>query len=202
MIRKFGYKVTLLSAIFFQTLGLLLCLSARENLLFVIVRAIQGFGEGTITVGIFTGYSLFIPDERSRARAIASFSFAWLAVSFVTPLAYKVLPNGAGQPWRSIFGMLIVLSVISFGFIAVGIGRQSAYSEKLSLDNRGLLTLGVCAICLGILCQGVPLWPTWWQYASLIPWTFAALFITRLVLRGKMTIVPEDSAKLRNVLFN
>ncbi|MGW2588399.1 hypothetical protein ACWCYZ_45430, partial [Streptomyces virginiae] len=88
-----GFVPLFLQATAVQLAGLAVCATAAGNAAFVLGRALQGLGEGAITVLAFLALTRFTHTETARARALAGLSVAWLLASALSPAALLVLPG-------------------------------------------------------------------------------------------------------------
>jgi MFS family permease len=145
-----------------QVLGLLVCLLALENISFVVGRVLQGAGEGSLTVLIFFALTQFPTTDRTKSKALAGFSIAWLVPSLLSPVLFVFLPAQAA--WRPVLAMLIVLSITSVATVSAG--RRAIRSRpvappevKAGVSARQTTALIAGALLIGgysLVAQAIP----------------------------------------------
>jgi MFS family permease len=175
---------TLLTVV--QVSGLLLCRLATGNVQFLVGRALQGAGEGGLTVGIVFALTQLVRDGRRRQTALAGISVAWLSASALTPAVLMMLPER--QAWRATMDILIVLASLSVLLLWAGravaphgtevaVGKEGNGEAGEQVKLTGTLLLAGAAVAVGAFSQTI----------ALIPWKGAAA-VTGLLLGAALTI--------------
>lgn len=188
-----------LSASVVQAAGLLLCGGASAEWVFIAGRAIQGFGEGAITVAIFFAFTQFVEEPAARARALASISLAWLGSAVLAPLVYWVLPQGM---WRPVFLILVILSVVSL-LLVVASFRHAFPAVRpgsviIGRTNKLPAWLVVSAIILFTFSQIVSTWSS--PVIAVGVGLVVLVGVTYLLLSGHLGLRATMSSKMLSVL--
>ncbi|GAA0932451.1 MFS transporter [Streptomyces thermoalcalitolerans] len=162
--------------------GLLLAGTAGAMWVFILGRAVQGFGGGLVIVALYVvvgrAYS-----ERLRPSIMAAFAAAWVVPSIVGPLASGAVTEHIG--WRWVFIGIPVLVVLPLAVALPQIRRRASGpvgepgAEQASFDLRRVrLALGV-SVGAGLLqyaAQDL-------QWLSLLPGAAGAALLVPSVLR-------------------
>ncbi|MFE6360101.1 MFS transporter [Streptomyces sp. NPDC057806] len=124
--------------------GLLLAGTATVMWVFVLGRAVQGFGGGLVIVGLYVVIGRAYPD-RLRPAIVAAFAASWVVPSIVGPLASGVVTEQLG--WRWVFLGIPVLVVFPLALALPQIRRRAAgpvAGTAPALDRRRIrLALGI-----------------------------------------------------------
>lgn len=110
-----GPRGPLLSGVMTFVAGLLLAGLATSMPMFVLGRAVQGFGAGLVIVALYVVVGRAYP-ERLRPRAFAAMSAAWVLPSIVGPVAAGWVSGHLG--WRWVFlgiAPLVVPALVLIG---------------------------------------------------------------------------------------
>ncbi|WP_330266599.1 MFS transporter [Streptomyces griseorubiginosus] len=103
--------------------GLLLSGTAGAMWLFILGRAVQGFGGGLVIVALYVVVGRAYP-ERLRPAIMAAFAAGWVVPSVVGPLAAGAVTEHLG--WRWVFVGIPVLVVFPLGLALPQIRRRAA----------------------------------------------------------------------------
>ncbi|MEW2495969.1 MFS transporter [Streptomyces nodosus] len=103
--------------------GLLLSGTAGSMWLFILGRAVQGFGGGLVIVALYVVVGRAYP-ERLRPAIMAAFAASWVVPSVVGPLAAGAVTEHLG--WRWVFTGIPVLVVFPLALALPQIRRRAA----------------------------------------------------------------------------
>ncbi|MEU0439928.1 MULTISPECIES: MFS transporter [unclassified Streptomyces] len=103
--------------------GLLLAGTAGAMWVFVLGRAVQGFGGGLVIVALYVVVGRAYP-ERLRPAIMAAFAASWVVPSIVGPLAAGAVTEHLG--WRWVFVGIPVLVVLPMALALPQIRRRAA----------------------------------------------------------------------------
>lgn len=103
--------------------GLLLSGTAGAMWLFILGRAVQGFGGGLVIVALYVVVGRAYP-ERLRPAIMAAFAAGWVVPSIVGPLAAGAVTEHLG--WRWVFVGIPVLVVFPLALALPQIRRRAA----------------------------------------------------------------------------
>ncbi|MFF1721107.1 MFS transporter [Streptomyces sviceus] len=126
--------------------GLLLSGTAGAMWLFILGRAVQGFGGGLVIVALYVVVGRAYP-ERLRPAIMAAFAAGWVVPSIVGPLAAGAVTEHLG--WRWVFVGIPVLVVFPLVLALPQIRRRAAgpvdgTDGQASFDRRRIrLALGI-----------------------------------------------------------
>jgi MFS family permease len=128
--------------------GLLLAGTAGAMWLFIVGRAVQGFGGGLVIVALYVVVGRAYP-ERLRPAIMAAFAASWVVPSIVGPLASGAVTEHLG--WRWVFVGIPVLVVFPLALALPQIRRRAAGpvgggegESAASFDGRRIrLALGI-----------------------------------------------------------
>ncbi|MGC0340361.1 MFS transporter [Streptomyces sp. SLBN-8D4] len=126
--------------------GLLLSGTAGAMWLFILGRAVQGFGGGLVIVALYVVVGRAYP-ERLRPAIMAAFAAGWVVPSIVGPLAAGAVTEHLG--WRWVFVGIPVLVVFPLVLALPQIRRRAggpvdAIAGRASFDRRRIrLALGI-----------------------------------------------------------
>ncbi|MFJ6730290.1 MFS transporter [Streptomyces sp. NPDC091281] len=143
--------------------GLVLSGTAGAMWLFILGRAVQGFGGGLVIVALYVVVGRAYP-ERLRPAIMAAFAASWVVPSVVGPLAAGAVTERLG--WRWVFLGTPVLVLLPLALALPQIRRRAGGPVKggagASVDRRRI------RLALGISCGAGLL-----QYAAqdLRPWS-------------------------------
>ncbi|MFD3541231.1 MFS transporter [Streptomyces sp. NPDC058662] len=128
--------------------GLVLSGTAGAMWVFVLGRAVQGFGGGLVIVALYVVVSRAY-DERLRPAIMAAFAASWVVPSIVGPLASGTVTEHLG--WRWVFLGIPVLVVVPLVLALPAIRRTASgpvdpSAPPVALDRRRIrLALAVSA---------------------------------------------------------
>ncbi|MFJ3924940.1 MFS transporter [Streptomyces sp. NPDC090022] len=126
--------------------GLVLAGTAGAMWVFLIGRAVQGFGGGLVIVALYVVVSRAY-DERLRPAIMAAFAAGWLVPSIVGPLASGTVTEHLG--WRWVFLAIPVLVVVPLAVALPAIRRTASGpvdpgAPPVPFDRRRIrLALGI-----------------------------------------------------------
>ncbi|QIJ62992.1 MFS transporter [Streptomyces sp. JB150] len=126
--------------------GLLLSGTAGAMWLFILGRAVQGFGGGLVIVALYVVVGRAYP-ERLRPAIMAAFAAGWVVPSIVGPLAAGTVTEHLG--WRWVFVGIPVLVVFPLALALPQIRRRAGgpvdgSKDAASFDARRIrLALGI-----------------------------------------------------------
>ncbi|MEV5321066.1 MFS transporter [Streptomyces sp. NPDC052687] len=126
--------------------GLLLSGTAGVMWLFILGRAVQGFGGGLVIVALYVVVGRAYP-ERLRPAIMAAFAAGWVVPSIVGPLAAGAVTEQLG--WRWVFVGIPVLVVFPLALALPQIRRRAGgpvdgSKDAASFDARRIrLALGI-----------------------------------------------------------
>ncbi|MCD7444260.1 MFS transporter [Streptomyces lincolnensis] len=126
--------------------GLLLSGTAGVMWLFILGRAVQGFGGGLVIVALYVVVGRVYP-ERLRPAIMAAFAASWVVPSIVGPLASGAVTEHLG--WRWVFVGIPVLVVFPLALALPQIRRRASgavdgSAGSASFDRRRIrLALGI-----------------------------------------------------------
>ncbi|MEU9924541.1 MFS transporter [Streptomyces griseoluteus] len=103
--------------------GLVVSGTAQAMWVFILGRAVQGFGGGLVIVAVYVVVGRAYP-ERLRPAIMAGFAAAWVVPSIVGPLASGAVAEHLG--WRWVFLGIPVLVVLPLGLALPQIRRRAA----------------------------------------------------------------------------
>lgn len=114
--------------------GLLLSGTASSMPVFVLGRAVQGFGGGLVIVALYVVVGLAYP-ERLRPAVMASFSASWVVPSIVGPLVSGTVTEQLG--WRWVFLSIPALVVLPVAVMLPALRRTATQpSPAARMDGR------------------------------------------------------------------
>ncbi|MGW3409761.1 MFS transporter [Streptomyces sp. NPDC000888] len=162
--------------------GLLLCGTAGAMWLFILGRAVQGFGGGLVIVALYVVVGRAYP-ERLRPSIMAAFAASWVIPSVVGPLAAGAVTEHLG--WRWVFIGIPVLVFLPLGLALPQIRRRTSSPEegaerkgRVPFDRRRIrLALGIS--CGAGILQYAAQDLTWF---SLVPAVVGAALLVPAVL--------------------
>jgi MFS family permease len=141
-----GPLASLTAGISAFAVGLLLCGTAGAMWLFILGRAVQGFGGGLVIVALYVVVGRAYP-ERLRPSIMAAFAASWVIPSVVGPLAAGAVTEHLG--WRWVFIGIPVLVVLPLALALPQIRRRTSSPEgkgkgRVPFDRRRIrLALGI-----------------------------------------------------------
>ncbi|CAL9514544.1 hypothetical protein SUDANB6_03716 [Streptomyces sp. enrichment culture] len=163
--------------------GLLLSGTAGAMWLFILGRAVQGFGGGLVIVALYVVVGRAYP-ERLRPAIMAAFAAGWIVPSIVGPLASGAVTEHLG--WRWVFVGIPVLVVLPLALALPQIRSRAAgpvpeadgRDRPASFDRRRIrLALGV-SLGAGLLQYGAQDL----RWLSLLPGAAGAALLVPAVL--------------------
>ncbi|NXY95121.1 MFS transporter [Streptomyces sp. BR123] len=160
--------------------GLVLAGTATAMWVFVLGRAVQGFGGGLVIVALYVVVSRAY-EERLRPAIMAAFAASWVVPSIVGPLAAGTVTEHLG--WRWVFLGIPVLVVVPLAVALPAIRRTAAGpvdpdAPPVAFDRRRIrLAFGI-SLGAGLL-QYAAQDLRWW---SLLPGAVGAGLLVPAVL--------------------
>ncbi|MCF3129861.1 MFS transporter [Streptomyces olivochromogenes] len=159
--------------------GLVVAGTAGTMWVFIVGRAVQGFGGGLVIVALYVIVGRAYP-ERLRPAILAAFAAGWVVPSIVGPLAAGAVTEHLG--WRWVFLGIPVLVVFPLALALPQIRRRAAGPVKVAqtggFDRRRIrLALGI-SLGAGLLqyaAQDL-------RWASLLPGVAGAALLVPAVL--------------------
>ncbi|MGG8408453.1 MFS transporter, partial [Streptomyces sp. 12297] len=170
--------------------GLLLSGTAVTMWLFVLGRAVQGFGGGLVIVALYVVVSRAY-DERLRPAIMAAFAASWVIPSVVGPLVAGTVTEHIG--WRWVFLGLPVLVVFPLALALPAIRRTASgpadpEAPPVPFDRRRIrLALGISlgAALLQYGAQDL-------RWLSLVP-ALAGLALLVPAVTGANSLMPKGT---------
>ncbi|MGW7496342.1 MFS transporter [Streptomyces luteogriseus] len=114
--------------------GLLLSGTAGSMWVFILGRAVQGFGGGLVIVALYVVVGRAYP-ERLRPAIMAAFAASWVLPSIVGPLAAGTVTEQLG--WRWVFVGIPVLVVFPLALALPQIRRRAAGPAERTAAESG-----------------------------------------------------------------
>ncbi|MFJ9648073.1 MFS transporter [Streptomyces sp. NPDC004244] len=174
--------------------GLVLAGTATAMWVFVLGRAVQGFGGGLVIVALYVVVSRAY-EERLRPAIMAAFAASWVVPSIVGPLAAGTVTEHLG--WRWVFLGIPVLVVVPLAVALPAIRRTASGpvdpdAPPVAFDRRRIrLALGI-SLGAGLL-QYAAQDLRWW---SLVPGAVGAGLLVPAVLG----LLPRGTYRARRGL--
>ncbi|MFD7560835.1 MFS transporter [Streptomyces sp. NPDC059835] len=172
--------------------GLVCSGTAQVMGVFVVGRAVQGFGGGLVIVALYVVVSRAY-EERLRPAIMAAFAASWVVPSIVGPLASGTVTEHLG--WRWVFLGIPVLVVVPLCVALPAIRRTASGpvgGEPVAFDRRRIrLALGI-SLGAGLL-QYAAQDLEWW---SLVPGAVGAALLVPAVLG----LLPRGTYRARRGL--
>ncbi|MGI1679800.1 MAG: Bcr/CflA family efflux MFS transporter [Cellvibrionaceae bacterium] len=147
----YGRRFAIFCGLGCYILGALLCATAQSIEVFLLARALQGTGSAAISVTVPT----IVKDRFSGAVYTRTVGFIMMVMSIaplIAPMAGTVVFYFGG--WRSIFYVLVVLSVICALLFNLIISESSHVASRTPLNLKNLFknysTLFSDRYCLGL----------------------------------------------------
>ena len=142
-----GPATTLVGGLGVFAAGLVVDGSAPDMGVFLLGRALQGFGAGWFIVAIYVLVARVFPEER-RSRVFAVMSSAWVVPSVVGPVFAGAVTASVG--WRWVFLGIAPLAALGAAMLApvvrtAGGGTDDATARRLSTRGALLLAAGLAA---------------------------------------------------------
>ncbi|MGH1470633.1 MAG: Bcr/CflA family efflux MFS transporter [Cellvibrionaceae bacterium] len=158
----YGRRFAIFCGLGCYVLGALLCATAQSIEVFLLARALQGTGSAAISVTV----PAIVKDKFSGAVYTRTVGFIMMVMSIaplIAPMAGTVVFYFGG--WRSIFYVLVVLSVVCALLFNVIISESSASESRTPLNLKNLFKnysmlfsdrycLGL-AMCVGFMLSGL-----------------------------------------------
>lgn len=194
----FEVKRVFLAAIFFFELGSLLCTVAPVSAIFILGRAIAGFGGSGISMGAGTIMIYSFPLHKRP--------FWGGIIAFVQTLAMVAAPLLGGVlidrfSWRACFGINLPIGVLNFGLTAYYFHNPTTNPDTalpLKQKVKRMDLIGTFFFVPGIVCLLIAL--QWggirygWQNAKLI--TFLVLFAVLISIFCCIQYKEQENAAL------
>ncbi|MFE9879652.1 MFS transporter [Streptomyces sp. NPDC005784] len=147
-----GPLVSLASGIGAFAAGLLLSGTADGMWMFILGRAVQGFGGGLVIVALYVVVGRAYP-ERLRPSIMAAFAAAWVVPSVVGPLAAGAVTEHLG--WRWVFLGIPALVGVPLALALPQIRRRASghagAGDRAPLDRRRIRLAFAIALGAGLL---------------------------------------------------
>jgi MFS family permease len=154
-----GYPLPFLAGLVLFVTGMALAGAATSAVLFLVARAVQGFGAGASIVALLVMIARVYPVQ-VRPKAFAAVSAAWVVPAMVGPAVAGFV--GAQWGWRNVFFGIIPLVVPALVMLvpALRMGSGSATDEEPARGPRSrplAMTLAATATAggAGVLLYGV-----------------------------------------------
>ncbi|MFE7902852.1 MFS transporter [Streptomyces sp. NPDC057424] len=131
--------------------GLLLSGTAGTMWVFILGRAVQGFGGGLVIVALYVVVGRVYP-ERLRPAIMAAFAASWVLPSIVGPLAAGTVTEQLG--WRWVFVGIPVLVVFPLALALPQIRRRASAppdNQPASFDRRRIRLALAVSLGAGLL---------------------------------------------------
>ncbi|MFF7972843.1 MFS transporter [Streptomyces sp. NPDC007905] len=133
--------------------GLVVAGTAQAMWVFILGRAVQGFGGGLVIVALYVIVGRAYP-ERLRPAIMAAFAAGWVVPSIVGPLASGAVTEHLG--WRWVFLGIPVLVVFPLALALPQIGRRAAgpvpgAGGSASFDRRRIRLALAISLGAGLL---------------------------------------------------
>lgn len=180
-----GPRRPLLTGIAVFGAGLLVAGIAPTMAVFVLGRAVQGFGGGMIVVSVYVLIAE-VYEERLRPRMFAALSAAWVLPSLVGPVLAGLLTQHL--TWRLVFLMIAPFVVISLALILPALRRLPAQDRPPARAGRWPIALVAAAGAAALQYAGQEL--RWW---SLLPAVAGAAALVPSLRR----LFPAGTFRLR-----
>ncbi len=142
--------------------GLILAVIAPSMLVFVLSRAVQGFGAGILVSVIYACVGQGYP-EQLKPRMVAMLASAWVIPGLIGPALAGIISDFFG--WRWVFLCLVFILPLGIGLVLPALRKLTLLKKKRearTFDVRRLLaTAGLVAgagmALTGLQVQSVPL---------------------------------------------
>ncbi len=171
---RYGRKRVYLIAIVAFALSSLICGLARDPLLLIIARFLQGLSGGAMLICQVSVLSHQFQAGRERAVA-----FGWWGIIFGIGLGFGPIIGGAIVAllnWEWVFLVHVPLGVVSLLLAATGV-QESRDPGSSHLDLAGIMTLSLAVFCLAFyITQGPDLGFDSWAALAVVA-VFIASFI-------------------------
>src|SRR5436190_11485876 len=143
-------------------LGLILAGTAPSMIVFVLSRAIQGFGAGILVSVIYACVGQGYP-ERLKPRMVAILASAWVVPGLVGPALAGIISDIFG--WRWVFLGLVFILPLGIGLVLPALKKLTLLKKKRearTFDIRRLLAtaglvVGAGMTLTGLQVQSVPI---------------------------------------------
>ena len=164
---RFGPQRSLRQGALWFGLGLALAGLAQDMSVFVLGRALLGFGSGQLGVALYVAVGRIYP-ESMRPRIFAMFAAAWVVPALVGPALVSVLVEVLG--WRSVFLGVLLLLPPAWWLVDPALRGLRGETGAATHTRRRLLAAVIAAlsaIALHVLSQHAQ--PPWWTLLLLLP---------------------------------
>ena len=143
-------------------LGLILATTAPSMAVFVLSRAVQGFGAGILVSVIYACVGQGYP-ERLKPRMVAILASAWVVPGLVGPALAGIISDNFG--WRWVFLGLVFILPLGIGLVLPALKKLTLLKKKRearTFDIRRLLAtaglvVGAGMTLTGLQVQSVPI---------------------------------------------
>lgn len=167
-------------------IGLVVAGLASSMTVFLVGRAIQGFGSGLIGVGLYVMAGRLYPPEL-RARVFTVMTSAWILPALVGPALAGAIAHTLG--WRWVFLAVPLLAVVSTAMLWNAAGAIEAEGPD-SPDRRrprwgAAVSVGVLAVSIAGQ-RDFPVWPLVLAGAVVA----IVVYASRLLPKGTWTLTP------------
>ncbi|MFJ8086371.1 MFS transporter [Streptomyces sp. NPDC096205] len=129
--------------------GLLLSGTAGAMWLFILGRAVQGFGGGLVIVALYVVVGRVYP-ERLRPAIMAAFAASWVVPSIVGPLAAGAVTEHIGWRWVFIGIPVLVVFPLALALPQIRSRASGPVGEKADSEVRGSSDRRRIRLALGI----------------------------------------------------
>jgi MFS family permease len=137
--------------------GLLLAAIAPSMIVFVLCRAVQGFGAGILVSVIYACVGQGYP-EQLKPRMVAMLASAWVIPGLIGPALAGIISDFFG--WRWVFLGLVFILPLGVGLVFPALRKLTLLKKKRAArtyDVRRLLATGGLVIGAGMTLTGLQL---------------------------------------------
>ncbi|ONN64585.1 MFS transporter [Herbaspirillum sp. VT-16-41] len=177
--------------------GAMLCAGATSMGWMLAGRAVQGIGGGLLAS---LGYALIplVFEQRLWSRAIALVSGMWGISTLLGPAVGGLF--AAGGHWRLAFFALLPLLLLQAALVVGQLGprrvrAQSDVHQAMPLGRILLLALSVLLVALAAQTE-----QTWGAAACVLGGAVLGLWVARIDLRSRISLLPRDGYRLSRVM--
>jgi len=137
--------------------GLLVAGLAPSMAVFILGRAVQGFGGGGVVAVAYLAINRGFPDEL-RARVLALMSGAWVLPGLIGPALASAM--AALLSWRGVFLGLLPLVLVAVALTLPALRRIEASGTPIEWSRIQAVSLAAAGLVLGLAALGQHTWLT------------------------------------------
>ncbi|MEV0618014.1 MFS transporter [Nonomuraea sp. NPDC050404] len=194
-----GYPVPFLAGVVLFALGMALAGAASSATMFLVARAVQGFGGGAAIVALFVMIARVYPVD-VRPKAFAAVSAAWVVPAMIGPSIAGTVGQIEPLGWRYVFYGIVPLVVPALAMLVPALRMGAATRSEPGTGPRsrpGAMALAAAATAggAGLLLHGVDRLHV--QLPSAIAETAAGL---AFLIYGLYRLLPPGSLRLERGL--